>query len=601
MGVLPLNGSFQFVSQVGTTNPALLPAMPAGLVVGDPISVPLGTFQQPFSPPDAVFILVSEPAQTFVGGAHTASGGSMSISGDAGTLELKGGPLGWVGGLFKNWLGNKDREPEARSPEEISFNERFMPPLSSIPSGNIVFLGAEGDQWKDGPVERVYRAYPEREFYLVDEDGVRKKADFDEGKKLPRYGKNVHFEKSASAESFASAHAGTAALVYLYYPLPNDSNEVSLLTEAARLLVPGGRVVIVTEDKDVAKGYEEMLKEQGLEVEISVAPNKYLPKTRTAGFFGFDTNLVVATRPLNVTGPAVQEPVAVVDVAPVKVLTSAAPVLDTGDIAGVRTLAARQAEALKYRYVTHGDPVVPFPGAPESGELKELSDALATDWAAIKNRDAPEFSVDGLTDLNRFTTDDLPRTSAMLDRLIAYKMRDGRSARDVVVEVAGHGRFNQTIKLLLAKGVTVVSRETFVSQGCLTTNADLEGDTTFEDAIRSGQLIFSPFDRKPHPLRKYDIIIWEHPFPNRPSPSDVTLEQLTENGADDVIFVLQTDDPTNFMDPYKLSSEWATLFGRIGLTQGDYLILSRLIESPGMKMRKTEVGVFQHVPKKEDR
>ena len=92
-------------------------------------------------------------------------------------------------------------------------------------------------------------------------------------------------------------------------------------------------------------------------------------------------------------------------------------------------------------------------------------------------------------------------------------MKSGKTAKDVVAAVVGYGYFPQTIKVLLQKGVTVVSRESFDIQDTITLHERFLENHEILGAIEEGRLILSPFDRESHSMT-YDIVIWEHPTPD---------------------------------------------------------------------------------------
>lgn len=183
----------------------------------------------------------------------------------------------------------------------------------------------------------------------------------------------------------------------------------------------------------------------------------------------------------------------------------------------------------------------------------------------------------------------MPRLCAVLDTLIAEKIKEEKKREDLVVCVAAHGSVDFfAIVWLLHRGVTVVSREKAIYH-----NSMFLDSAEMRSANREGRLILSDYT-KPHPAQPYDIIIWSHPAP-RDLPvvlasysadgrltmsSNPISEMVVENLKPDGWFLMQTDKSYQFIDLfYGDTGRFEALWQENSLSNTNYLMPSSHLDT----------------------
>lgn len=211
---------------------------------------------------------------------------------------------------------------------------------------------------------------------------------------------------------------------------------------------------------------------------------------------------------------------------------------------------------------------------------QQLAGELNRVWRGYSNRRMDDRMLS-----NEAHSKEFRLTSEILEALINARCRDGKRREDVVVCVSAHGMFKYTLQIALGKGVKVVSRE---AANC---NSFLDMNNSLHRYATSGRLIFSPYDLEDHPAQKYDIIIWENP--NTPmfcGIENLPTDRLLENGADDVIVVIQSDAPHEFIHPMIASLQFDPLLIKKTSTDGKYLATSSIFSFFGIT---PQLGIFQ--------
>jgi hypothetical protein len=232
-----------------------------------------------------------------------------------------------------------------------------------------------------------------------------------------------------------------------------------------------------------------------------------------------------------------------------------------GPDAPAKSPVAKRIDGAEGRWAVGKRPFgVPAPAASDVTKLsleaardRELGSALENIWSAAKNPPLPDYPP-------KTPFEKMEKTSMMLDQLIGARLVAGKKPSDVVVCVSAHAQYFQTIRLLLAKGVTVVSRESDRYHDDF-----MPAEKDLAQAIRDGRLILSNYKTQGHPDIKYDIVIWENPHPNMPPTA------MAENCAEDAILVVQTDRAGSGMTKlFSTNKKWETIFSRSIDSPDDY-------------------------------
>lgn len=189
-------------------------------------------------------------------------------------------------------------------------------------------------------------------------------------------------------------------------------------------------------------------------------------------------------------------------------------------------------------------PAIMASGLEEKSDAPELRRKLEAIWEEKRNQTIHERS------LYRNDADlGLKLTSAIIDELIDARISRGQRREDIVVCVAAHGEFDDTIILCLRRGLRVVSREDEFMHSSIMHSSNSRREE-LQSAIDSGRLILSNYRYEKHPSDlKYDFVIWECP-----QPAEFKYERVvsvfTENIKEDGIICISSDAGPQHIQPF---------------------------------------------------
>lgn len=212
-------------------------------------------------------------------------------------------------------------------------------------------------------------------------------------------------------------------------------------------------------------------------------------------------------------------------------------------------------------------------------QMDLLSRHLGIVWDTVKN---PE--VDRWDYADAILSRDLIRTKLIYKLLLMSRLGGKKDLSDIMVCIAGHGDFKNSIEIMLSLGATVISRERSSVQRPFDEPELIESSFDFKRYRDMGRLIVSP-SHKHHPC-PYDIVMWENPTrftyddfgvgPYALMSASLAVEAMAAELVRDGWFVLQSD-LRDYIGCVDTDYGWSRIFHR-PVHYGSYLSRSRHIQ-----------------------
>ncbi len=180
------------------------------------------------------------------------------------------------------------------------FDKAFEPDANV--KGDVVFFGGYGDLMKEGPANFIAGRHPDRKVYIVERRGILDDNDllFSDAIALQD---NIVVKDRTTFDQFVPGNEGKLAVVYIMYPnaarIQNIGNGglEAFVSNAMRLVAPGGKIVLVAADPNVRREAYEEFQKFGLAVATDYIPKNWAPSTLDSSNTPTDTvDMVVARR-----------------------------------------------------------------------------------------------------------------------------------------------------------------------------------------------------------------------------------------------------------------------------------------------------------------
>lgn len=212
-------------------------------------------------------------------------------------------------------------------------------------------------------------------------------------------------------------------------------------------------------------------------------------------------------------------------------------------------------------------------------QMDLLSRHMGIIWDTVRNPRGSDWNLNSDV-LSR----DLIRTKLIYKLLLMSRLGDEKDLSDIMVCIAGHGDFKNSIEIILSLGATVISRERSSVQRSFDDPEPYESSFDFKKYRDMGRLIVSP-SHEHHPC-PYDIVMWENPTrfifddfgvgrQGFMSPL-LAVEAMATELTDDGLFVLQSDH-REYVAHVDTDGGWSRIFHR-PVHYGSYLSRSRHIQ-----------------------